>query len=55
LAKAGNTNVTIRVFPNADHALLVWPGTTDRTHWPTLAAGYVDMMSAWIKQVAAGN
>ena len=53
LAKAANTNATIRVFPNADHALLVWPGKTDQAHWPTLAAGYVDLMTDWIKQVAA--
>ena len=53
LAKAANKDVTIRVFSNADHALLVWPGPADRAHWPTLAAGYVEMMTDWITQVAA--
>ena len=53
LAKAANKDVTIRVFSNADHALLVWPGPADRAHWPALAAGYVEMMTDWITQVAA--
>jgi len=48
LAKAGNRDVTIKVFPNADHSLLVWPGPKDRAHWPVLAAGYMDAMTSWI-------
>jgi pimeloyl-ACP methyl ester carboxylesterase len=53
LAKASNQNATIHVFPKADYALLVWPGTTDQAHWPTLATGYVDMITDWIKNMAA--
>jgi len=52
--KAGNKDVTIRVFPNADHALLVWPQPNDQIHWPVLAPGYLDAMTNWInKHVAA--
>jgi pimeloyl-ACP methyl ester carboxylesterase len=54
LRKAGNKDVTIRVFPNADHALLVWPQPNDQIHWPVLAPGYLDAMTNWInKHVAA--
>ncbi len=53
LAKAGNKNVTIKIFPNADHSLLVWPKPNDQVHWPVLAAGYLDTMTNWIgKQVS---
>ncbi len=48
LARAGNKDVTIRVFPKADHALLVWPGPDDQAHWPTLAPGYLSTMTNWI-------
>jgi uncharacterized protein len=54
LAKAGNKDLTVKVFPNADHALLVWPKPDDQAHWPVLAAGYLDTMTNWInKHVAA--
>ena|SRR5215471_11124154 len=33
LQKAGNKDVTIKVFPNADHALLTWPKPNDQVHW----------------------
>ena len=52
-AKTSNQNTAIHVFPKADHALLVWPGTADKAHWPILAAGYVDLVTQWIKNVAA--
>jgi dienelactone hydrolase len=48
LRKAGNRNFTIRVFRNADHALLVWPKPNDEMHWPVLADGYLDTMTNWI-------
>jgi len=48
LGKARNTDHTIEVFPNADHALLVWPKPTDSAHWPVLAAGYLDTLPHWI-------
>jgi uncharacterized protein len=50
LGKAGNKDVTIKVFPNADHALLVWPKPKDQAHWPVLAAGYLDAMTNWINK-----
>src|SRR5262249_53347203 len=50
LRKAGNRDLTIEVFPNADHALLVWPKPGDQAHWPVLAAGYLDTMTNWIKR-----
>jgi len=56
LGKAGNKDVTIEIFRNADHSLLVWPKPNDQLHWPVLAAGYLDAMTNWIrKHVAAGN
>jgi pimeloyl-ACP methyl ester carboxylesterase len=48
LSKARNKDVTIRVFPNADHSLLVWPKPNEQTHWPVLAVGYLDAMTNWI-------
>jgi len=53
LRKAGNKDVTIKVFPNADHALLVWPKPNDPGHWPVLAAGYLDLVTNWINKHAA--
>ena len=53
LAKAGNRDVTIKIFPNADHALLVWPKPNDQVHWPVLAAGYLDAMTNWINKHVA--
>src|SRR6185369_2295983 len=53
LARAGNKDLTIKVFPNADHALLVWPKPNDQAHWPVLAAGYLDTMTDWIKKHVA--
>jgi pimeloyl-ACP methyl ester carboxylesterase len=53
LGRAGNQDITIKVFPNADHALLVWPKPNDSVHWPLLAAGYLDAMTNWIKKHVA--
>jgi len=47
-AKSGNRDCTLKVFPNADHSLLVWPKPNDPAHWPVLAAGYLDTMKRWI-------
>lgn len=49
LERAKNKDVTIKVFPKADHALLVWPEPNDQSHWPVLAAGYLDTLTSWIK------
>src|SRR5215813_8212222 len=53
LGKGGNKDVTIKIFPNADHALLVWPKPNDQVHWPVLAAGYLDGMTNWINKHVA--
>jgi hypothetical protein len=53
LTQGGNKKHTIRIFPNADHALLVWPKPNDSFHWPVLAAGYLDTMTNWIMKHAA--
>ena len=53
LGKAGNKDVTIKIFPNADHALLVWPKPNDQAHWPVLAPGYLDAMTNWINKHVA--
>jgi pimeloyl-ACP methyl ester carboxylesterase len=47
--KSGNTDVTLKVFPGADHALLVWPKPDAPEHWPVLAPGFLDMMQQWIR------
>jgi hypothetical protein len=48
--KAGNRDYTLKVFPNADHSLLVWPKPDDPAHWPVLAAGYLETMRTWINK-----
>jgi hypothetical protein len=53
LGKAGNRDYTIKVFPDADHALLVWPKPNAPTHWPVLAAGYLETMTSWIDKHTA--
>nr|MDQ3818568.1 prolyl oligopeptidase family serine peptidase [Acidobacteriota bacterium] len=56
LSKAGNSDYTIKVFPDADHALLVWPKPNASAHWPVLAAGYLETMTGWIdKHTAKGK
>ena len=55
LAKARNKDVTIKVFPNADHALLVWPKPNDQVHWPVLASGYLNAITKWIHKHAAAR
>lgn len=52
LGKAGNKDLTIKVFPNADHSLLVWPKPDDQAHWPVLATGYLHSMTVWISKQA---
>jgi dienelactone hydrolase len=50
LSRGGNKDYTITVFPGADHALLVWPQPGDQVHWPVLAPGYLEAMTAWIEK-----
>ncbi len=51
LSKAGNKDYTIKVFSNADHALLVWPKPDEPTHWPMLAPGYLETMTDWLDNI----
>lgn len=53
LGKAGNKDLTVKIFPNADHSLLVWPKPNDQAHWPVLATGYLDTMTNWIREQVA--
>ena len=48
VAKSGNSEFTVKVFPNADHSLLVWPKPDDPAHWPILAPGHLETMRDWI-------
>jgi fermentation-respiration switch protein FrsA (DUF1100 family) len=54
LSQAGNRDYSIKVFPGADHALLIWPKPNDQAHWPVLAAGYLDVMTNWINKHVRG-
>ena len=49
LKSNGNANVTVRVFPGADHTLHVPPRTPGG--WPHLAAGYPDVLTTFISQL----
>jgi pimeloyl-ACP methyl ester carboxylesterase len=52
LSRGENRDYSIKVFPGADHALLVWPKPGDRVHWPVLAHGFLEALTTWIdKQV----
>ena len=53
LSQAGNRDYSIKVFPGADHALLVWPKPNDQVHWPVLASGYLEAMTIWIDKHVA--
>jgi len=45
--RAGNKDYLLKVFPEADHALLYWP-KDESTHWPVLAEGVLDTMMNWV-------
>jgi pimeloyl-ACP methyl ester carboxylesterase len=50
LARAGNRDVVVKVFPGADHALRL-TGTTERP--APFAPGYLDVMAEWVLERAA--
>ena len=53
LKKAGNRNVTVRVFPNANHVLRTLPGLVKGPwDWPRAAPGYLELMTDWMKRTA---
>lgn len=49
LAAGGNPDVTIQIFPEADHAMLQWwlPG---RMPPPRFPAGYLELLGDWLRQ-----
>jgi len=46
LERAGNRDVTLRVFPRADHELVV-SELTNTWQWPRLASGFVPLLTDW--------
>jgi pimeloyl-ACP methyl ester carboxylesterase len=50
LREAGNTRGTIRVYPNADHALLVWRETVE-LELPVYPPEYPAIIARWIRQL----
>jgi alpha-beta hydrolase superfamily lysophospholipase len=47
LRSAGNANVTVRIFPGADHTFRLAPGPGG---WPLTAPGYVDTLLDWLSR-----
>lgn len=45
LLRAGNGDVTVRIFPGADHTFRLPPGPSE---WPVTAPGYVDTILNWL-------
>ena len=45
LRKAGNKDVTVRIFPGADHAFRLKPGPSG---WPDTAPGYISSLLDWL-------
>ena len=47
LRNTGNTNVTVRIFPGADHTFRLAPGPGG---WPVTAPGYLDTLLDWLSR-----
>jgi dienelactone hydrolase len=45
---AREKRVTVRTFPDANHALMVMPKDLDNGGWPRLVPGYVDAVTQWL-------
>ncbi|GAA3197781.1 alpha/beta hydrolase family protein [Nonomuraea roseoviolacea] len=54
LRRGGNAHLTVRYFPDADHAA---HRTPDRgvTRLPELAPGYADLVGSWVTDVTSGR
>jgi pimeloyl-ACP methyl ester carboxylesterase len=51
LKKGGNRDVTVRVFPNANHVLRTLPGLARGPwDWPRAAPGHLELVTAWMKE-----
>jgi pimeloyl-ACP methyl ester carboxylesterase len=49
LRKGGNRNVTVKVFPNANHVVRTLPGLAKGPwDWPRAAPGYEQLVTSWI-------
>jgi pimeloyl-ACP methyl ester carboxylesterase len=55
LGKAGNKDFTIKIFPKADHAILVWPDPKGQSHWLRFADGYIETMTEWLLKHAKAS
>jgi hypothetical protein len=53
LKEHGNANVTVHVFPGADHTLRTPPA--DRDGWPHNAAGFPDVLTAFAQHPGIGS
>ena len=42
-------DITVRVFPTADHALFEMPQQGQPCRWPALVPGYIDTMTDWVQ------
>ena len=45
LRRAGNKDVTVRIYPGADHTFRLAPGPSG---WPATASGYVSDLIGWL-------
>ncbi|MBD0286261.1 MAG: alpha/beta fold hydrolase [Flavisolibacter sp.] len=48
-----NKNFSLKIFANADHALLVWSGSEKAPHFPVLAEGFLDTLKYWTNGVTS--
>ncbi len=49
LRRGHGSDVTVHVFPDADHGLIQRPPPTAPFDWPRLAAGYLPALAAWLQ------
>jgi len=50
LSSGGNKDHTVKIFPNADHALLVYPGKDAKWDWERPAPGWLELMVGWLQK-----
>jgi pimeloyl-ACP methyl ester carboxylesterase len=50
LQKSGNRDHVIKVFPKADHAMLVSAPGADRADWQRPVSGWLDLMVSWLQK-----
>jgi len=55
LKAAGNRDYTIRIFPAADHGLLVAPKESSNGDWERPAPGWLEFMTNWLLQRVSGK